>query len=500
MTILITGASGLLGRSLVSTCEKNNIKYIGTYNSRKVPNAININFNDETEIRNKMVENEITICINCIVQRQVDICENNWEETKSVNIDMVDRLARVCGSLNIYLIHISTDYVFDGKLPPFSPETDTNPLQNYGISKLISEKRVINNTKQYTIIRVPVLYSDNIENLSENAVTIIGKKVLNQIEETSEDDYSIRRPVFIPDFCEFIISFIKNPRYGIFHYYNSHDKTTKYKTAVLIGSYLQKNIDHIRPLTHLSNMASRPYDTELKDSKYDVTEFNKVKLEEGLGRCFAKWKHPKITKSSIDDSLFLMLDLDGTILDTDGVHYEAYNKVLKLYNKHITRQEFDEIINYSSIDSFMKEQNITDYKKQKLNFLLEETNIKFMPGAEMFLNNLVSTNINFVIVTNTSYDVINHYKSILPLLLKIQSWICKEDYINPKPNSECYKLAVERYYKNEKYKIGFENTINGFNAIKNEVNCVYFITAKNTVNYNKIKKEDVYLISNFEGL
>ena len=166
----------------------------------------------------------------------------------------------------------------------------------------------------------------------------------------------------------------------------------------------------------------------------------------------------------------------------------------------MTRQEFDEIINYSSIDSFMKEQNITDYKKQKLNFLLEESNIKFMPGAEMFLSNLISNNINFVIVTNTSHNVVNHYKSILPLLLKVQSWVCKEDYTNPKPDSECYKLAIERYYKNEKYKIGFENTINGFNAIKNEVNCVYFITTKNAVNYNKIKKEDVYLISNFERL
>jgi beta-phosphoglucomutase-like phosphatase (HAD superfamily) len=148
----------------------------------------------------------------------------------------------------------------------------------------------------------------------------------------------------------------------------------------------------------------------------------------------------------------------------------------------------------------MREQNIIDYKKQKLNFLLEETDIKFMPSAEMFLSNLISNNINFVIVTNTSYNVVNHYKKCLPLLSRVNSWICKEDYTNPKPNNECYKLAVERYYKNEKYKIGFENTLNGYNAIKNEVVCVYFITDKNAVNYNKIKKEDIYLISGFEEL
>jgi S-adenosylmethionine synthetase len=502
MTILITGASGLLGRCLVRCCKESSLPFVGTYHTRKIDNFIKVDFNSEENIKKNLLDNNIKICINCIVQRQVDVCESDWKETKSVNIDMVDNLSRVCNQLNIYLIHISTDYVFDGKIPPFSPDSPANPLQNYGISKLISEKRVINNMKNHTIIRVPVLYSDDIENLSENAVTIIGKKVLNQVENTSEDNYSIRRPVFIPDFCYFILSFVNTPRTGIFHYYNSLDKTTKYKTAQLIGKILNKSTSHIKPITEFSNMASRPYDTELHDDKYDVTLYNKVNLDEGIKRCFSKWIHPVITKSTKDDSIFLMLDLDGTILDTDGLHYEAYKKALKHFNITLEREMFDYLINNSSIDNYIKDLNLnySEVKKMKFENMLSYTNINFMPGAEDFLKYIIENDINFVIVTNTSDAIIQHYKQCLPILNRIKNWICREDYSNPKPDSECYTLALQKYYKNEKYKLGFENTINGFSSIKNLVDCVYFITTPQFINFTQIKKEDVYLISSFSIL
>jgi S-adenosylmethionine synthetase len=501
MTILITGASGLLGRCLIELCKENKLEYIGTYNSRKINDGIRMDFDNEDEIKNKLLENKISVVINCIVQRQVDICENNWDVTKQVNIDIVDRLSRVCNELNVNLIHISTDYVFDGKAPPFYPENKTNPLQNYGISKLISEMRVINNMSQYTIIRVPVLYSDNIENLSENAVTVIGKKVLNQIEETMEDDYSVRRPVYIPNFCEFILSFVKTPRSGIFHYYNPDYVTTKYKTALSIAKYLNKSSSHIKPIKSFSNMANRPYDTELKDTKYDVKEYNRVSFETAIERCFNKWYHPVISQSN-NDSLFLMMDLDGTILDTDGLHYDAYRAALTKYGIELSRKQFDEIINSSSIDKYISELGIDvgNVKETKLQYMLGANNIKFMSGAESFIVKLIESDINFVVVTNTSKVVVQHYIDNLPVLKGITNWICKEDYTNPKPDSECYELAMTKYYKDEKYKIGFENTINGYTAIKGKVDCVYFITSKDSVNYNKMKKEDIYLISSFEGL
>ena len=86
----------------------------------------------------------------------------------------------------------------------------------------------------------------------------------------------------------------------------------------------------------------------------------------------------------------------------------------------------------------------------------------------------------------------------LPLLRKIKKWVCREDYVNAKPSSDCYQVALDKFYKNEKYRIGFENTMNGFNALENMVDCVYFITTTVSSNYNKIKKEDIYLINDFK--
>jgi len=499
MTILITGASGILGRCLVDLCSRSGINYITTYNTRKIQNSYKINYNDDNDIYKLLKEKEITICINCIVQRQVDICETNWDETKKTNIDIVDNLSRVCEKLEIYLIHISTDYVFDGRNSPYFPNSHTNPLQNYGISKLISEKRIISNSKNYTIIRVPVLYSDNIENLSENAVTIIGKKVLNCVENIDEDDYSIRRPVFIPDLCEFILSFVKTPKIGTFHFYNYKDITTKYNTAKLIGQYLGLSIEHIKPIKYFQNMANRPYDTEMKDNQYDITKYNITTLEDGITKCFQKWKHPLITQSTSEDSIFIMLDLDGTILDTDKIHYKAYMNTFKEYKIDISWKDFEYYINFKSIDLFIEENNLPfeDIKRKKMKYMLESNDIEFIEGAQAIIELLVKNNINFVIVTNTSRIIVDHYIRTLPFLNNIKNWICKEDYNNPKPSNEPYSVAVKKYYKGEKYKIGFENTINGYESIRNEVDHIYFITNKDSITYNKIKKEDIILIPNF---
>ena len=496
MTILITGASGLLGRGLVALLESNNIDFVAAYNTRKIKNGFKINFENEEEVCTFLKEKTVKVCINCIVERQVDVCETNWEEIKRVNINLVDSLSRQCNKLNVHFIHISTDYVFDGRSPPHYPTSATNPLQNYGISKLVSEMRVIANMKeaQYTIIRVPVLYSSDIENLSENAVTVIGKKVLNQVEETAEDDYSVRRPVFIPDFCKFIKSFIDFPRGGIFHYYNPVDVTTKYNTAKLIAEYLGKPYGHIKANAAGGNLANRPRDTELKDDIYDINTYHSTCLKEGIEKCFKKWKHPDIKGGTSD--VFLMFDLDGTILDTDTTHYLAYKKVLEEYKIELTWKQFEELINISSIDTFIKDSglDLEDVKRKKTNYMLKDNNINFTGGSECLLRTLIDNKVNFVIVTNTTRAVVDHYISVLPLLGQVQNWVCREDYTFAKPSNDCYRKAIDKYYKGETYKIGFENTINGYNAIEGEVDCVYFITSKESYNYNKIKKEDIYLV------
>ena len=167
--------------------------------------------------------------------------KTDWDHTYKLNIKIVENLITICNNLNIHLIHLSTDYVFDGLSSPYHPDSLPNPLQNYGISKLIGELRIKSMCKSYLIIRVPVLYSLNQKNLKESAVTIIGKKVMNLSKKHIENNYYIRRPVNCNDFSLFIIKCVLNEIKGICHFYNSTDKYTKYEIGMIVNNILHLN-------------------------------------------------------------------------------------------------------------------------------------------------------------------------------------------------------------------------------------------------------------------
>lgn len=495
MTIFIAGGSGLVGRCLSEKLKKCNISYVASYLTRPINNGIILNFNDTEELSNFFLTNNITVCVNCIVERQTDICEKDWEKTKKINIDYAANIAKTCEKYNIHLIHISTDYVFDGKTQPNHPESEVNPLQNYGISKLISELRVKQTCSKYLIIRVPVLYWDKVESLGECAVTLIGKKVLNQIDTFEEDNDSIRRPVFIPELCNFIYYCIQEKIVGVKHFFNPNDKLTKYQIAQVIGKAINKSYRHILPASNAVNTADRPYDTQIIDDNYLITDFVSSNLEDNIKRCFNRFIHPTI---GVSKDIFLLFDLDGTLVDTDHIHYESYKKVLDHYNIVLTYDEFTKATNYGCLDTVLKEMKIDFHilKQQKNKEFKCNKNIKFIEGAEELIQNCIQNEINFAIVTNTSRELVTHIQSQLPLLSQVKQWIVREDYNIPKPDQECYILAKQKYYKGEKFCIGFENSINGYNAITNSCDCVYFIVEKKNDIYETIKREDVYLYPN----
>jgi dTDP-4-dehydrorhamnose reductase len=503
MTVLVCGASGILGKDLCKLLKIKNIEYIGTYNNNFTENSIKVDFFNLTELETVLNDNKVTVCVNCIVERQVDLCETNWVSIKKTNIDIANNLAKVCSKTNVYLIHISTDYVFDGLNSPYYPSSQPNPLQNYGMSKLISEYKVIANIKNYIIIRVPVLYTDNINNFQDTAVTLIGKKVLNRIDPTKEDNYSIRRPNYIPDFCKFIVDFIVNPKNGVYHFNNPHDKITKYEISNIISNYLNKN-QLIIPINEEPNDGvERPKDTFLKDDKYDISIYNFTPLVEGIEKCFKKLWHPKLDLESDENTknVFFMIDLDGTLINSDKIHYNSYRKCLLNAGVDLDYDTYYNILENEGIDKFIENKfgvESNNLIKKKKNKLLKDAEIvEFIENADKFIEWIDKYSVNHVVVTNTSSDSVEFFKSKLPLLNKLKNWIVREDYKIKKPNSECYELGKTKFYKNESNIIGIENSISGFSALKNLTSCIYIVTDKTFPSYNKLKNEDVYLINNF---
>lgn len=503
MTVLIAGGSGLLGRCLIELFDKSGIDYVSTYNTRPCKNGYKLDFNNMDTIIAFMHQHNITVCVNSIVQRLTDVCEEHWDEAKQINVDIAERIARACTTCNVHLIHISTDYVFDGRIgsAPYNEHSQVNPLNNYGMTKLIAECRVRTNTSRYTIIRVPVLYCHDCKSIDENAVTLIGKKVFNQVAATSEDDFSIRRPVYIPDFCHFIKSFVDEPKVGLYHFYNPYDCTTKYKMAQTIASILHKSADHIRPADGGNGAANRPYDTQLVDSKYNITDYKFTPLDDGIRLCFEPFIHPSIFSKDI----FLLLDLDGTLVDTDRIHFEAYRNALNIHGFTLTWALFEEYINSKSIDSLFQQLGVhselwsTIKADKRANFMNVEK-IDFMPGAEQLLECCLSHDVNFAIVTNTSGAICDFIKSKCPLLAQCKAWISREDYSAAKPAGDCYQLAVERFRQTDQVIIGIENTANGCESLKSVTRIIYCICDAHSSAYKYAKNNDVFIYPSINKL
>lgn len=476
--ILVCGATGLLGREICNKLEKENIQFIGSYFSNEVLKKNYFKFDIDT--LDKIIEKyKPNIIINCIVNRFVDDCEKNWNKIKDININIPKKLL----SYNIKLIQISTDYIFNGNKSPYYPENLGNPLQNYGISKYLAELEIINNYNNYLIIRVPVLFTDNYKNLNESSVTDIGKKLFDlDYKELLEDNISIRRPIYIPLFVNFIYDAILNNYNGIYHFYNPIDKLTKYEILIKISKILNLEYSHIKPSYKIDN---RPLDTELIDTKYKINKYyDNYNIDNLLYKCFNKFYHSRDLKNC-----FLLIDLDGTLIDSENLHFECYNEITG-----ITNEDFYIKNQYNNL-KFSDE--IRNLKKKVLKEKIKTFELKLIDGAYDFINYINKNNINYCIVTNTDKETIQLFKNKLPILNTIKNWICKDDYFEKKPSNECYKKAIDLYHKNNEIIIGIENTIAGYLSLKSLTDIIYIKT-----NYNKqlFNNYDVYLFSNYNSL
>ncbi len=150
--IIVLGSNGQLGSDLIKVLPSSTNTLIG------------LNRND-FDVTNGDIESQLSkytnsnYIINCIATTNVDGCEDSPELAFTINSAFVTHLAKFCNKHNITLIHISTDYVFDGqKNTPYVEEDIQNPLNIYGLSKCAGEITIKNNLKNYFILRVASLF------------------------------------------------------------------------------------------------------------------------------------------------------------------------------------------------------------------------------------------------------------------------------------------------------------------------------------------------------
>lgn len=259
--ILVTGANGQLGRCLQDVA-KDFPDYDFHFKSSK-----DLDITAEKQINNLFSQEKFDYCINCAAYTAVDKAESDKENAYLVNAQAVKYLAVACQANNTILIHISTDFVFDGtKSTPYTENDLPNPINVYGASKLKGEQYVQQIVKKYFIIRTSWVYSEYGHNFVKTMLRLGGER-----DEINVVNDQIGSPTYAGDLAEAILKIIshKATDYGIYHYSN--------KGAISWYDFA-KTIFEIKGMDlKLKPISSETYPTPAKRPTFSVMDKAKIK-------------------------------------------------------------------------------------------------------------------------------------------------------------------------------------------------------------------------------
>lgn len=174
--ILVTGSNGQLGNEFRLVVEEKD-----KINNYYFTDVADLDITNKNDVSKFLVANNIDIVVNCAAYTNVDKAEDDKEKADLINHIGPKNLAEVCRERNGFLIHISTDYVFDGtKNTPYTETDETKPLGVYGETKSRGENAIINSGCEYVIIRTSWLYSS------------YGKNFLKTMQKLTSEKESIK--------------------------------------------------------------------------------------------------------------------------------------------------------------------------------------------------------------------------------------------------------------------------------------------------------------------
>ncbi|WP_338427389.1 dTDP-4-dehydrorhamnose reductase [Clostridioides difficile] len=212
MKILITGSNGQLGKELVNQLEAinqsiNQPKYVILATTRS-----DLDISNQTNVDNFILHNKPDVVVNCAAYTKVDACEDNIEIAYKINALGVRNLAIASEKVNAKLIHISTDYVFNGfSKYPYREDNKTEPNSVYGKSKLMGEKFVEQFSHKYFILRTAWLYGNG----NNFVKTMIKLSLENKEVNVVNDQFGT--PTSTVDLAKIIIRIMETEHYGVYH-------------------------------------------------------------------------------------------------------------------------------------------------------------------------------------------------------------------------------------------------------------------------------------------
>ncbi len=206
MKVLVTGVKGQLGYDVVNELKKRGHEAVGV-------DIEEMDITDEESVNRVIREAAPDAVIHCAAYTAVDAAEDNVDLCRAVNARGTGNIARVCKALDIPMMYISTDYVFNGQgTRPWEPDDQREPLNIYGQTKYEGELEVEENLKKYFIVRIAWVFGVNGKNFIKTMLNL--GKTRDKLSVVADQ---IGSPTYTFDLARLLVDMIETEKYGRYH-------------------------------------------------------------------------------------------------------------------------------------------------------------------------------------------------------------------------------------------------------------------------------------------
>ena len=272
INLLVTGSSGQLGQCLKQ------LLLSATDISCYFAAREDLDITNSDELQRFFSDHNFDYCINTAAYTNVEKAESEQKEAFLINAEGAYSLAKACKKHNVVLLHISTDYVFDGMAKtPYQEQDPTNPLNVYGASKLKGEQHIVDTWKKHFIIRTSWLYSQYGQNFLNSMLQFAKQKKALTITTQQKGT-----PTNANDLAQMLVTIIKtgNARYGVYHFSNQGEATWYDFAKAIFKATGEIDTVNLAKTEHYATFAKRP--------AYSVLNCNKLK--DTLGITYRNWE------------------------------------------------------------------------------------------------------------------------------------------------------------------------------------------------------------------
>ena len=265
MKVLVTGVKGQLGYDVVNELTKRGHIAIGT-------DIEEMDITEKESVETVIKGNAPEAVIHCAAYTAVDAAEDNVELCRKINAEGTQNIADVCKELDIKMIYISTDYVFDGEgEKPWEPEDERTPLNVYGQTKYEGELAVQNTLDKYFIVRIAWVFGVNGKNFIKTMLNL--GKTRDSLTVVNDQFGS---PTYTYDLAKLLVDMVETEKYGIYHATNE-GICTWYEFACEIFKQAGMNIK-VAPVSasEYPAKAKRPSNSRMSKEKLTDNGFEKL--------------------------------------------------------------------------------------------------------------------------------------------------------------------------------------------------------------------------------